>query len=259
MISVIHRFCLAVSCVTSLPLARSDEHTAAGGLAKYLPAVGLLIGGLLVGVSATLQTLGVQPLATSSVILTLTWLMLSGGIHFDGLMDTADGVFSHRSPERMLEIMRDSRVGNFGVMTGIAAILLKIVGLLSMQQHGAMVLLAALLLIPAWARWCEMFAIGCFPYAREEGMGKIWHDTTNPSTDLVLGAALPVVATIICALNVGTAAIAIAVSTIVSGVCVAFYLSSIVRGHTGDTYGAVVELAETGGLLLLTLLAKPLL
>lgn len=226
-----------------------------GGLAKYLPAVGLLIGGLLFGAGYTMHTLLV-PHAVMAILLAILWLVLSGGIHFDGLMDTADGIFSHRSPERMLEIMRDSRVGNFGVITGFCVLLTKVAGMLAI---GGSLLICAVLLIPAWARWCEAFAIGAFPYAREEGMGKVWHDTMKYPADLAIAAIAPLLMTAGCAINFGLVpAIATTCATIVVGVATAFYLSSIIKGHTGDTYGATVEIAEAGGLLILALFAARL-
>lgn len=251
----IHEFCLALSCVTSLPVARLEPDEQPVALAKYLPAVGLVIGAFLLAAGVTLQALAV-PHSVSAILLALFWLVLSGGIHLDGLMDSADGIFSHSSRERMLEIMRDSRVGNFGVMSGIVVLLLKICGLISLS--GGMIL-CALLLVPAWARWCEVFAISSFPYAREEGMGKVWHDSTRHPSDLAIAAILPVVATIVCAINFGLqCALAATALPVVAGIAAAFYLAGIIRGHTGDTYGAVVEIAESGGLLLLLLSASRL-
>src|SRR5262249_14512033 len=150
------------------------------GLSKYLPAVGLLIAlplGLVVWLCGKFSV----PHLVSGTLLTLVWLVMSGCIHLDGLMDTADGGFSHRSPERMLEIMHDSRVGNFGAIAGIMAILIKLTTLASAPF---LMLQLAVLLIPMWARWAETFAIGYFPYLREQGMGKIWHDTTRFPRDI---------------------------------------------------------------------------
>lgn len=249
---LIDEFFTTVASVTCLPFGTSQS-ASMHGLAKHLPAVGLLIGALLVAAELTLSQLAVSP-AVTSIFLAVLWLILSGGIHYDGLMDTADGIFSHRSPERMLEIMRDSRVGNFGVMTGFVVLLLKIAGLLSLTNA-----LAALLLVPCWARWCESFAIGAFPYAREEGMGKIWHDTMRWPGDLLRGAVLPVLATLFCAIQFGIVpSLAITLCTVSAGITASFYLSSILKGHTGDTYGAVVELAEAGGLMLLALIRNHL-
>ena len=245
------RFLITAGSVTSLPLHQHDVHTDMRGLAKYLPMVGLFIGGLLLALCVTLTKLAILP-AVASTFIAISWLLLSGGIHFDGLMDTADGIFSHRSPERMLEIMRDSRVGNFGVMTGFVVFILKIAGLFSIGN-----VLPALILIPAWSRWCECFAIGAFPYARAEGMGKIWHDTMQFPRDLLLAALAPMLATAFCGLHFGILpALLISGSTVIVGIAASFYLSSILRGHTGDTYGAVVELSEAGALVLLTLLSR---
>lgn len=243
-----------MSCVTSLPVNRPQTGAnCAEGLSKYLPAVGLLIGALLVAAAQTLSALAVSH-SVAAILLVVFWLALSGGIHFDGLMDTADGIFSHRSPEKMLEIMRDSRVGNFGVMTAMVALTIKVAGLLSITGS---LTICALLLVPAWARWCETFAIGKFKYAREEGMGKIWHDSTCYPRDLWKAAILPSLATLFCAISFGVcSAVAVSTLTVTVGISAAFYLASIVDGHTGDTYGAVVELAEAGGLLLVLAVAK---
>jgi adenosylcobinamide-GDP ribazoletransferase len=244
--NLIDRFFTTVACVTCLPFGHSGEDVKMDGLAKYLPSVGLLVGGLLVAASLTLDNLSVSP-AVASILLAVLWLFLSGGIHFDGLMDTADGISSHRSRDRMLEIMRDSRVGNFGVMFGVCTLLLKVAGLIEIGHA-----LPALLLIPAWARWNEAFAIGFFPYAREEGMGKVWHDTMRFPDDMLLATIAPIGATLFSALMFGLApTLWITGATILVGVLTSFYLSSIIRGHTGDTYGAVVEVSEAGALLLL--------
>ncbi|NJL73173.1 MAG: adenosylcobinamide-GDP ribazoletransferase, partial [Candidatus Competibacteraceae bacterium] len=70
------------------------------------------------------------------VLLAVLWLLLTGGLHMDGLMDTADGIFSHQSRERMLEIMHDPRVGNFGVLSGVSVLLIKITGMAALSGSG---------------------------------------------------------------------------------------------------------------------------
>lgn len=274
---VIRRFFLAVTAVTSLPLAdlHHDPH-ALSGLSKYLPSVGLLIGLLLVAGAVLLCGLCHASALTTGIVLSLWWLVISGGIHFDGLMDAADGLFSHRSPERMLEIMRDSRVGNFGVMTGVAVTLIKVGGIAALLNSGkacaiggqgmsvdAVVaflhvqakLLCALILIPVWSRWCETFAIGGFPYLRAQGLGKIWHDTTRFPRDLILALITPLFVSVLCGTFLGvTPAIVCSVSTVACGLVAAHYISRVLGGHTGDTYGAVVELGEAGALFIAMLL-----
>jgi len=248
----LYRFGLAVSYVTCIPVCRLPADQEAGelhGLSKYLPAVGLLIGALLLTIALGLRALQTNQL-TAGAVLALSWLVITGGIHLDGLMDTADGVFSHREQERMLEIMADSRVGNFGAMTGFAVLIVKFASLSSLPFPA---LLPVLLLVPAWARWCETYAIAAFPYLREAGMGKVWHQTTRHPLDPLLAGMLPVLATAaVWALGFRLSPLP-AGFTILSGMGSAFYLVNILRGHTGDTYGAVVELAEAAALLLTAL------
>lgn len=245
--NVIAKFLLAISFVTCLPLARvtDEDPELLSGLAKYLPAVGVLIGLILLSCYGILKFLH-APSLLAAVALWLTWLLVTGGIHLDGLMDTADGVLSHRSRERMLEIMRDSRVGNFGVLAALSVVLLKCAALFIVFEQSAWFML---ILIPCWARWCETFAIGAFDYIRAAGMGKIWHDTTSFPQDVLLAG-------ITCAITtVGISIIANSwlpvfsvLCCIAAGLSVAFFIRQILGGHTGDTYGCVVEIAEAGGI-----------
>lgn len=255
------RFLLTLSYVTSLPLKRAGapasnngndtgEETDLSGLAKYLPSAGLLIGLILCAVAALLVFKSPAPHVVTGTVLAIAWLCLTGGLHFDGLMDTADGVFSHRSRERMLEIMMDSRVGNFGVMTGMAVLIVKCAALTAIVSQ-PLLLLAALAIVPAWARWCELYAIGRFPYAREQGKGKVWHDSTKVPADLFTGMVAPILVSGLFAGFVGLSLVLpMVLFAILSGLIAAHWLASHIKGQTGDTYGAVVELSETGCLLL---------
>ena len=160
----LRRLKITVSYVTCLPLTRIDfsEPQLLDGLSKYLPLAGLIIGTMLFTLNGALAITKAEPLVTA-FLLTFTWLILTNGLHFDGLMDTADGIFSHQSKERMLEIMMDSRVGNFGAITGFIVLLGKFVTINSLTGAA---LGACLIVIPAWARWCELYAIGKFPPRR---------------------------------------------------------------------------------------------
>ncbi len=189
------RFMTAAAYVTVLPLRTlpPPQQNELSSLSKYLPAVGILIGLILYWLCGLLNWLHINPLLTS-VIITISWLAITGAIHCDGLMDTADGIFSHRDPQRMLEIMSDSRVGNFGALTGFSLLLLK-AGSLACLPYPTIA--TVVLLAPAWARWNEVIAIGCFPYLKENGMGKIWHDTISFPSDLYISALVPLFLSII--------------------------------------------------------------
>jgi adenosylcobinamide-GDP ribazoletransferase len=242
----LRRIAMTVSYVTCFPAATPADEESLSGLAPYLPIAGLIVGFCLSVVLWALSQAHSDRLLSSG-ILTVLWLLLTNGLHFDGLMDTADGIFSHQSRERMLEIMLDPRVGNFGVLAGVSVLLLKFVALESLANQP--ILPVALLLIPAWARWAETFAIGVFPYAKPAGKGKIWHDSMNHPRDLFLAALVPSLAVAIaCSLGCRQA-LSISAVTIFSGLAAAYWLDHKVGGHTGDTYGSVVELAEVGGLI----------
>lgn len=240
---------LAISYVTALPVAAEspeDQELDFSGLSPYLPVVGLLIGAILAG--AWLLLASSNELLRAIVTLVIGTLV-TGAFHLDGLMDSADGIFSCRNRERMLAIMHDSRVGNFGAIAGILSIVCRFATLVVLPATTAVA--CALLLIPAWSRAAEVCTIRIFPYAREEGMGKVWHETTSKK-HMIVALLIPATATTAAWLGSGQPFLALtAVATIGSGLCAAVYINGKLQGHTGDTYGAVVELAECGGLLFL--------
>ena len=100
----------------------------------YYPLVGTVVGGITAAVGWFLFAYApAMPAAVSSVIL---WALLSGALHLDGLMDTADGVLSHRSRDRMLEIMKDSRVGAMGVIAAVFCAALQILCSVQLVRTG---------------------------------------------------------------------------------------------------------------------------
>jgi len=244
----LRRLALAIGYITCIPVpanASASGDSALSGLSKYLPTVGLLIGLCLAALYLALVWQNTNSHLTAA-ILVLTWLWLTGALHMDGFMDTADGVFSHRPRERILEIMQDSRVGNFAVLAAISIIAIKIFALATLSLTQTLLVIT---LVPAWARLCEVYAIGQFEYARAQGKGKIWHDSTNFPKDLVKAAAPVVLATIAEVWFAGKVGLIAPVATVIGGVAVAHWLNAKVGGQTGDTYGAVVEAAETIGVL----------
>ncbi|NLN86238.1 MAG: adenosylcobinamide-GDP ribazoletransferase, partial [Syntrophomonadaceae bacterium] len=106
--------------------------------------IGLVNGGLYLLLGAFL------PVHVMAVLIIVVPIFMSGGIHFDGLLDTCDGIFSGRSRERSLEIMKDSRVGSMGVIAGILDILLRYSILISLPQG---ILPAIMIAHPVVGRW----------------------------------------------------------------------------------------------------------
>ena len=179
-----------------------------------------------------------------AVCVIIAWFLITGGLHADGFMDTADGLFSGRSRERMLEILKDSRVGSNGVMAFFFLALLKICFLANIEGPAVY---AALLGIPVAARYGTLVSVLEFPYARPEGLGKAFAAYAPPRT-LALGflAALPPV------LIGGFLYLTLLGTAIAASLILNTYIVQHLGGVTGDTYGAVTESSE---LLLLGLCA----
>lgn len=247
MTNPLKRLAIAASFLTCFPIIKGPiQAESMESLSVYLPGIGLLISAILCLFALLFDAAHITGLL-NAVLLTFIWLGTTGGIHFDGLMDASDGILSHRDPKRMLEIMLDSRVGNFGALAGFAVLLLKVASLTVFNQLS---LLQILIVVPSWARFCEAFAIGAFPYLRESGMGKIWHDSIKFPQDVLLAAILPFAATAIAVIYLGWQLSLIAsTATVIGGFIASYWINNVLKGHTGDTYGAVVEIAEVAGVL----------
>lgn len=247
--SFLRRLALTAAYVTCLPIYKVNLDTPEemlSGLSKYLPAVGLIIGGCLVLFARVLEAIHAPHLVLGAALVSF-WFIFTSGLHLDGLMDTADGIFSHQSPARMLEIMQDPRVGNFGVIVGVLLLLVKFSGLASLSGS---TLLTTLMFVPAFARLAEVYAIGKFKYLKEQGKGKIWHDTTNYPRDFWMSAFLPGLLLAVGFYTSHSMSVLItAAITLLAGMICAGWLNKKLGGHTGDTYGATVEFAEAAGIL----------
>jgi len=142
-----------------------------GRAVGYFPLVGLALGGVLYGLGSGLEL--IFPAHVVAVFILAIWLLLTRALHFDGFLDTCDGLFGGFTPERRLEIMRDSRVGAFGVAGGGLLLLAKYVAIISLPH------LTGLLLAPVMGRWVLSIAIFAYPYARDKGMGRDMKDNVR--------------------------------------------------------------------------------
>ncbi len=215
-----------------------------GRCTPFFPLVGLLIGLMLVGVDRLFSFL-LPPFAVNAILF-VSLVVITGGLHLDGFMDTCDGVFSGRDRSRSLEIMRDSRVGAFGVLGAVCLAVLKIAFLNAL--HGD-TRLPALILFPTLGRWGMVWAITLFPYARSTpGLGKSF--TEHARKRYIVLASLPVFAAVIPLFLWRSILILIAawLATWLLGKSFSHKLG----GLTGDTYGAICEITETLSLMVIT-------
>jgi adenosylcobinamide-GDP ribazoletransferase len=221
-------------------------------VAYFAPIVGVMIGGILSLGDTLLNYLHV-PLLTRSALVVVGGIGLTGGLHLDGAMDTADGL-AVTNPEKRLEVMADSVTGAFGAMAAIAILLLKTTALTDLPTNRYFVLIAAY----GWGRWGQQLAILFYPYLKATGKGALHKQAIQSYTDLLPGFSVLICLSAACWLtdshnlilailmNIGGSAIAF---------CVAAWFNYKLGGHTGDTYGAVVEWTEALFMCLITMIS----
>jgi adenosylcobinamide-GDP ribazoletransferase len=177
--------------------------------------------------------------------------MLTGGLHLDGLADCCDGLFASVSIERRLEIMKDPRMGAFGVVGLILVLLLKAATLASLTSATSF----GILLAASLARWCILPA-ALLPLARPSG--KVPNAPIGMGADFASGfqrsfifwsTSIPLVIAII----LGIHGILSIIAGLVATAFVLWLAKSRIGGVTGDVFGMVVEVVET--IVLLTFVA----
>ncbi|MEI7958104.1 MAG: adenosylcobinamide-GDP ribazoletransferase [Verrucomicrobiota bacterium] len=206
-----------------------------GRSTPWFPLVGLLIGAVVMlldrGISALLPPL------LSSVIAVVALIAASGGLHADGLADTADGFLSSRPRERMLEIMRDSHTGAMGVLGIVCVFSLKVAALASVPSS---LRWPALLLMPFAGRCSMVIQMALLPYARSGGLCSVFVKDARRSdvilTLLILGVVSWLVGGLFGLCAVGVSVVAVAIFSL--------WCRSKIGGFTGDTLGAGCEWVE---------------
>ncbi len=246
---------VALSFLTAVPVRPRDTSLEAlGRSAAWFPVVGLLLGAVL-SLAQWLLAQFFPPLLAAALILAL-WALLTGGLHLDGLADCGDGLLASTTPARRLEIMRDPRLGAFGVLVLCLFLILKVAALAALPGRALFALLPPLLgAPPAWlpfgplviaaasARWLILLAARQ-PAARPGGLGDVFAAGLNSQTLLAAG----LVTFAITLLGGQWAWLAVAAAHGVAWLVVRLARSRL-GGVTGDVLGLTVELAELTVLL----------
>ena len=269
-------FFIALQFLTRLKIVNQTEWSVEdfGKSVVAFPYVGLIIGLILALLYGILSPF--IPLVPLMLIIVVAEFLITGGLHADGLMDTSDGLFSGRERERKLEIMKDSRIGSFGVVAFVFVILLKWQLLTAIPT--AEFIPMALIMMPLMSRWSLVLSIRSYPYAREQGMGAAFANlapkhviTYNTLSTFFMPIVILLIGVILYTLLYGVYSIfSIADVGYVVGLGVLVYatlgifqiniVSMIITyiinrilnhyivkqlgGTTGDTYGFVVEVTE---------------
>jgi adenosylcobinamide-GDP ribazoletransferase len=228
---------VALGFLTALPVPRGGV-TKPEALARslaFFPVAGLVVGGLLAGLDWGLSW--ALPGGVRAALVVGAMLAITRGLHLDGLMDCCDGLFGGFTPERRLAIMRDSRVGAFGVLGAIVVLLLRFSGVTALD--GAWRVLG-LLLPPILGRWAMVLAMVAYPYGRAEGLGLAFKQAASWRQ-----VALATVAAAILGPGLwwpwGAALLPLSG---LATVLVASFMLRRLPGLTGDCYGAINEVVE---------------
>jgi len=241
-------FQLALQFLTKVPLASAktvDDKVMARSMA-YFSLIGLLIGGATAGVYYLLSLVFSSSLAILGAI--IMTIFITGNLHGDGLMDTADGIFSGRPREKMLEIMKDSRVGSHGVIAGVLVVLLRFVLLGELDPT---LIMMALVLAPVLGRWAQVFGAVRYDYIRTSGIG-VFTDHVG-GRELAFNSIVAIVAGLVLFQLSGTIIIGVALA----GAILFFeFIKGKLGGVTGDTLGAANESIEILTLLMIVLMAS---
>jgi len=234
----------AFAFLTRLPVWRGPlVDRDLGRAVTFFPLVGLVIGLVLTGLCFALDQW--LPPFVLAVLVAAMAAMLTGGLHLDGFADLFDALGGGRGDRaRMLEIMRDSRVGAHGAAALVFLLLAKVAALTQLvSRHD----LLAVLAFPTIARWVVAPLIVMFPYARPEGLGRAFKGEAGRAQ--LLGATA-IAAVVVIAL--GGRFVLPALGALAAALLLASWLMRRLGGLTGDVYGAAIELAEVTALTLST-------
>ena len=228
---------------TSIPMPYV-ENLEFAGVARFATLIGVMIGALLGLFDIVANFLGMSVLTRSALVVAI-WIAITGGLHLDGAMDTADGL-AVTDNQRRLEVMTDSATGAFGAMAAIVVILLKTAALTEIQENRWLIIIAAC----AWGRWGQILAIQRYDYLKPTGKGAFHKQAIRSYKDVL--PAIFLLLSLICVKPIFSQfsqnTLLLSANMIIAGITISFFTGAWFNyklgGHTGDTYGAVVEWTE---------------
>lgn len=244
------RFILIIQFLTRIPININIDFKE-GDLPKgiiYFPIVGLIIGifNVLIYFIASKIAGGLFPLIASIT----ANIIITGGLHVDGLADTCDGIYSSRKKDKMLEIMRDSRVGTNGVIAIFLDLALRITLLANLNGS---YILKAIVISPVMGR--IMLALLAFKsnYARNDsGLGNLFIGKITLYRILTSS----IISFIIITIFMGFKSIIVIGAIIILSVLYKRYMNSKIGGMTGDTLGSGNEIAEIISILIIVAMRR---
>lgn len=232
---------LCVGLLTRLPV-RIDgivPPEAVAQASRWFPLVGALVGGLSAGILYLAAGLNIPPMAASLIALGFS-ILLTGALHEDGLADTVDGFGGGHDSATRLEIMRDSRIGTYGVLALVLSVGLRWAALVALLEIGIGAAAAALVVAGAVSRLVPVMLMNVLSPARHDGMavnaGKPEGNTVRIACGVGLASLL--------ALSHLSAMILTLAATLLVFVALGALAVRRINGHTGDVLGAGQQATE---------------
>lgn len=232
---------IAFAFFTSIPMPRLEWTGKRMSLVPFMmPLVGFVNGLLAFGLFTLLNLSDITPFL-KAVLMCLYFIAFTGGLHIDGLLDTADAYFSRRDKERKLEIMKDSNVGAFAVITLVFVLLFKVAIFFELFSKGKNFGLL-LISIPILSRLLQSSMLYTFPSAKQDGLTKIF-GKLKKENGIILYVLFILISAILFVIVGVNALLVPSVAIIYYAI---FYFSSKRQfgGITGDLLGAFLELSE---------------
>ncbi|WP_083921341.1 adenosylcobinamide-GDP ribazoletransferase [Dasania marina] len=225
-----------------MPELKDFQPQDSGRALAYFPVVGLVIGLLMLLIA---QLIAMSPLVLAALLLTF-WVFITGGLHIDGLADSADGwLGGTRDKERSLEIMKDPVCGSAAVMAVGCLLIIKFAALTSLLEQAQ---LSALLLAPIIGRCVPLILFLSTPYVRKDGLAQ--HFISYSSKPAIYAVLLTVLLLCFVILSLPTALIVLSSCALIL-LGLRYLMMDRLQGNTGDTTGAAVEIIEATVLIAL--------
>lgn len=225
----------AFGLLTTLPLGMPKDWQPgdSGRAGIWYPLVGFVIGGLVWLVWRILNFYLPSPIV--GLLTLVVWIILTGGLHLDGLADCCDGIFASATPDRRLEIMKDPHLGTFGGVGLLLVLMLKATALSLLAVSSAL----GIILATTISRWLILPA-GLLPLARSGGMANDF--SFGFKRDAIF---ITVIFPLGLALLLGKPGIFALLAAFLTAATVLGLAYASIKGVTGDVFGMLVEVTET--------------
>ena len=226
-------------------------------IARFAPLIGLCIGFLQSFFWLSLKYFNWPDISAALIVIAIS-ISVTGGLHIDGLMDTADGIGA--GPAKRIEAMKDSRVGAIGVQSLVIILILQLAAIIKLDVYAPF----AFPLAAFWGRLSQLFAIENYEYIFKKESSSV-HQKYWKGIFIEIIPSLIIICTGIIFflfftnLNLSNILVLLyfILSGLISSILIPYFINKSLGGHSGDSYGAGLVITETTNLLLLSIILVP--